>query len=121
MLNRLDPKQVAVATAADLDIEPGSSAVGLLVGGRYPVETLWLGLLLQSGNDAANMLARLGAGSARAGVDQMNAEARRLGALQTPRRDAVRPGRPRAVHQRVRPGADRPRLLRRPPLRAGTR
>ncbi|MGC4890009.1 D-alanyl-D-alanine carboxypeptidase family protein [Micromonospora sp. DT227] len=83
MLNRLDPKQVAVATAADLDIEPGSSAVGLLVGGRYPVETLWLGLLLQSGNDAANMLARLGAGSARAGVDQMNAEARRLGALQT--------------------------------------
>ncbi|MFI2711128.1 D-alanyl-D-alanine carboxypeptidase family protein [Micromonospora sp. NPDC018662] len=83
MLSRLDPKQVAVATQADLDIEPGSSAVGLLVGGRYPVETLWLGLLLQSGNDAANMLARLGAGSARAGVEQMNAEARRLGALQT--------------------------------------
>ncbi|NES27407.1 D-alanyl-D-alanine carboxypeptidase [Micromonospora terminaliae] len=83
MLNRLDPKQVAVATRADLDIERGSSAVGLLVGGRYAVETLWLGLLLQSGNDAANMLARLGAGSARAGVDQMNAEARRLGARQT--------------------------------------
>ncbi|WFE35872.1 serine hydrolase [Micromonospora sp. WMMD975] len=83
MLGRLDPKQVAVATRADLDIEPGSSAVGLLVGGRYPVETLWLGLLLQSGNDAANMLARLGAGSARAGVAEMNAEARRLGALQT--------------------------------------
>ncbi|WP_089154160.1 D-alanyl-D-alanine carboxypeptidase family protein [Micromonospora sp. NBS 11-29] len=83
MLNRLDPKQVAVATRADLDIEPGSSAVGLLVGGRYAVETLWLGLLLQSGNDAANMLARLGAGSAGAGVAEMNAEARRLGARQT--------------------------------------
>ncbi|MFI7214053.1 D-alanyl-D-alanine carboxypeptidase family protein [Micromonospora maritima] len=83
MLSRLDPKQVAVATRADLDIEPGSSAVGLLVGGRYAVETLWLGLLLQSGNDAANMLARLGAGSARAGVAEMNAEARRLGARQT--------------------------------------
>ncbi|MEV0003506.1 serine hydrolase [Micromonospora sp. NPDC050980] len=83
LLNRLDPKQVAVATRDDLDIEPGSSAVGLLVGGRYQVETLWLGLLLQSGNDAANMLARLGAGSARAGVAEMNAEARRLGALQT--------------------------------------
>ncbi|TDB69372.1 D-alanyl-D-alanine carboxypeptidase family protein, partial [Micromonospora sp. KC723] len=83
MLPRLDPKQVATATRADLDIEPGSSAVGLLVGGRYPVETLWLGLLLQSGNDAANMLARLGAGSAQAGVAQMNAEARRLGALRT--------------------------------------
>ncbi|MDG4800620.1 serine hydrolase [Micromonospora sp. WMMD980] len=83
MLNRLDPKRVALATRDDLDIEPGSSAVGLLVGGRYQVETLWLGLLLQSGNDAANMLARLGAGSARAGVAEMNAEARRLGALQT--------------------------------------
>ncbi|WBC16208.1 serine hydrolase [Micromonospora sp. WMMA1998] len=83
MLSRLDAKQVAVATRADLDIEPGSSAVGLLVGGRYAVETLWLGLLLQSGNDAANMLARLGAGSARAGVTEMNAEAHRLGARQT--------------------------------------
>ncbi|MET7971289.1 serine hydrolase [Micromonospora sp. NPDC005305] len=83
LLNRLDPKQVATATRADLDIERGSSAVGLLVGGRYPVETLWLGLLLQSGNDAANMLARLGAGSARAGVAEMNAEAHRLGARQT--------------------------------------
>ncbi|MCP3787203.1 serine hydrolase [Micromonospora sp. A3M-1-15] len=83
LLNRIDPKQVATATRADLDIERGSSAVGLLVGGRYPVETLWLGLLLQSGNDAANMLARLGAGSARAGVARMNAEAHRLGALQT--------------------------------------
>ncbi|WNM38348.1 serine hydrolase [Micromonospora halotolerans] len=83
LLNRLDPKQTAIATRADLDIERGSSAVGLLVGGRYSVETLWLGLLLQSGNDAANMLARLGAGSARAGVAEMNAEARRLGARQT--------------------------------------
>ncbi|MET7467840.1 serine hydrolase [Micromonospora sp. NPDC005222] len=83
MLSRLDPKQVAVATRDDLDIEPGSSAVGLLVGGRYSVATLWLGLLLQSGNDAANMLARLGAGSAKAGVAEMNAEARRLGARQT--------------------------------------
>ncbi|MEV4483716.1 D-alanyl-D-alanine carboxypeptidase family protein [Micromonospora coxensis] len=83
MLPKLDPKQVATATRPDLDIEPGSSAVGLLVGGRYSVETLWLGLLLQSGNDAANMLARLGAGSAQAGVREMNAEARRLGAWQT--------------------------------------
>ncbi|MFI7250730.1 D-alanyl-D-alanine carboxypeptidase family protein [Micromonospora chalcea] len=83
MLSRLDPKQVAVATRADLDIEPGSSAVGLLVGGRYSVETLWLGLILQSGNDAANMLARLGVGSTQAGVAEMNAQARRLGAGQT--------------------------------------
>ncbi|MEH0830388.1 D-alanyl-D-alanine carboxypeptidase family protein [Micromonospora sp. CPCC 205714] len=83
MLPKLDPKQVVTVTRADLDIEPGSSAVGLLEGGRYPVETVWLGLLLQSGNEAANLLARLGAGSAQAGVREMNAEARRLGALQT--------------------------------------
>ncbi|WKU06499.1 D-alanyl-D-alanine carboxypeptidase family protein [Micromonospora sp. HUAS LYJ1] len=83
MLPKLNPKQVVTATRADLDIEPGSSAVGLLDGGRYPVETVWLGLLLQSGNDAANLLARLGAGSAAAGVREMNAEARRLGAWQT--------------------------------------
>ncbi|MFJ6194501.1 D-alanyl-D-alanine carboxypeptidase family protein [Micromonospora sp. NPDC092111] len=83
MLPRLDPKRVATVTRPDLDIEPGSSAVGLVEGGRYPVETVWLGLLLQSGNDAANLLARLGAGSAAAGVREMNAEARRLGALQT--------------------------------------
>ena len=53
-------------------------------GGQYPVETLWLGLLLNSGNDAANTLARLGGGGvAPQGVAAMNAEARRLGAFQT--------------------------------------
>ncbi|MEU1757366.1 serine hydrolase [Micromonospora matsumotoense] len=83
MLSKLDPKRVVTVTRPDLDIEPGSSAVGLLDGGRYSVETAWLGLLLQSGNDAANLLARLGAGSAAAGVREMNAEARRLGAWQT--------------------------------------
>ncbi|MEU8375714.1 D-alanyl-D-alanine carboxypeptidase [Micromonospora sp. NPDC048894] len=83
MLPKLNPKQVVTVTRADLDIEPGSSAVGLLDGGRYSVETAWLGLLLQSGNDAANLLARLGAGSSAAGVREMNAEARRLGAWQT--------------------------------------
>ncbi|RIV29284.1 D-alanyl-D-alanine carboxypeptidase family protein, partial [Micromonospora radicis] len=72
-------------TREDLDIARGSSAVGLLAGGRYRVETLWLGLLLQSGNEAANALARLGGGAdgAAGGVRAMNEQARRLGALQT--------------------------------------
>ncbi|RGC67763.1 D-alanyl-D-alanine carboxypeptidase DacD precursor [Micromonospora sp. MW-13] len=84
-LPRLDPKQVVTVTHADLDIAPGSSAVGLLEGGRYTVETVFLGLLLQSGNEAANVLARLvgGADGAAGGVRAMNAEAARLGALQT--------------------------------------
>ncbi|MEJ3748582.1 serine hydrolase [Actinomycetes bacterium KLBMP 9797] len=82
-VDKLDPNQVVQINRADLDIEPGSSAVGLVEGGRYPVRTLWLGLLLNSGNDAANVLARLGGGTAAAGVAAMNAEAQRLGALQT--------------------------------------
>lgn len=85
LLPNLDPQQVVTVTKEDLDIEPGSSAVGLLVGGQYPVETLWLGLLLQSGNDAANVLARLGGGAeGRAGgVRAMNEFAEQLGARQT--------------------------------------
>lgn len=85
LLPDLDPQQVVTVTKEDLDIEPGSSAVGLLVGGQYPVETLWLGLLLQSGNDAANVLARLGGGAeGRAGgVRAMNEFAEQLGARQT--------------------------------------
>ncbi|TCC00381.1 D-alanyl-D-alanine carboxypeptidase [Micromonospora zingiberis] len=85
MLSRLDPREVVEITRKDLDIAPGSSAVGLLPGGRYRVKTLWLGLLLQSGNEAANALARLGGGpdGVAGGVRAMNEEARRLGARQT--------------------------------------
>ncbi|MGK5739912.1 D-alanyl-D-alanine carboxypeptidase family protein [Micromonospora sp. URMC 103] len=85
MLPRLDPKRVVTVTAEDMDIEPGSSAVGLVEGGRYTVETVWLGLLLNSGNEAANVLARLGGGAegAAGGVRAMNEYAHQLGALQT--------------------------------------
>ncbi|MFE9693546.1 D-alanyl-D-alanine carboxypeptidase family protein [Micromonospora sp. NPDC005806] len=85
MLPRLDPKQVVTVTRGDLNIARGSSAVGLLVGGKYSVETVWLGLLLNSGNEAANVLARLGGGAdgVAGGVRAMNEEAHRLGARQT--------------------------------------
>ena len=85
MLPRLDPAEVVTITAGDLDIEPGSSAVGLVEGGRYRVETLWLGLLLRSGNEVANALARLGGGAdgMTGGLRAMNEQARRLGAYQT--------------------------------------
>ncbi|MGC4749866.1 D-alanyl-D-alanine carboxypeptidase family protein [Micromonospora sp. DT201] len=84
MLPRLDPKQTVTVTADDMNIEPGSSAVGLVEGGRYTIETIWLGLLLNSGNEAANALARLGGGgNASGGVAAMNEQAHRLGALQT--------------------------------------
>ena len=85
VMPHLDPAQVIEVTESDLDFEPGSSAVGLVRGGRYSVETLWLGLMLNSGNDAANVLARLGGGPGgmAGGVAAMNTEARQLGAYQT--------------------------------------
>ncbi|MEU4337846.1 D-alanyl-D-alanine carboxypeptidase [Micromonospora lupini] len=85
MMPRLDPAQTVIVTAADMNIEPGSSAVGLVEGGRYTIETIWLGLLLNSGNEAANALARLGGGpdGAAGGVRAMNEQAHHLGALQT--------------------------------------
>jgi serine-type D-Ala-D-Ala carboxypeptidase (penicillin-binding protein 5/6) len=85
VMPHLDPKKTIKVQASDLEIEPGSSAVGLVNGGSYPIATLWLGLILNSGNDAANALARLGGGrgGAPATVQAMNDEAKRLGALQT--------------------------------------
>lgn len=79
------PDQIVTATAEDVALPSDSSAVGLLVGGAYPVSTLWYGLLLQSGNDTANALARTagGAGGIAATVAAMNAEAYRLGAEDT--------------------------------------
>jgi D-alanyl-D-alanine carboxypeptidase (penicillin-binding protein 5/6) len=85
VLPKLDPAQVIEITDSDLDFEPGSSAMGLLAGGHYRVETLWLGLILNSGNDAANVLARLGGGDdgLAGGLRLMNETARHLGALDT--------------------------------------
>ncbi|MFF5074493.1 D-alanyl-D-alanine carboxypeptidase family protein [Micromonospora olivasterospora] len=86
LMPRLDPNQVVEATRADLeDLDSASSLMGVVPGGRYSVESLWLGLLLRSGNDAANVLARVGGGTAgrQGGVQAMNDEARRLHANQT--------------------------------------
>jgi D-alanyl-D-alanine carboxypeptidase (penicillin-binding protein 5/6) len=85
VMPHLDPDDVITVTRGDMDFEPGSSAVGLVRGGKYSVRMLWLGLLLNSGNDAANVLARLGGseGGVTAGLAAMNAEARRLGAWDT--------------------------------------
>ena len=87
IMDKLNPKQTMAVVRSDLDIEVNSSAVGLVVGGKYPISTLWLGLLLNSGNDAANALARLAGGGGPDGVAKtvaaMNAQAQALGAYQT--------------------------------------
>ena len=87
VMGKLNPKQIVTVVPSDLDIEVNSSAVGLVVGGKYPVSTLWLGLLLNSGNDAANALARVAGGGGPDGVTRTlaaeNALAAKLGAFQT--------------------------------------
>jgi len=57
---RLDPTEVVTAEVADEEVE--GSRVGLINGGQYDVQTLWLALMLQSGNDAANALSRTAGG-----------------------------------------------------------
>jgi D-alanyl-D-alanine carboxypeptidase (penicillin-binding protein 5/6) len=84
VIDHLDPKQVIKVTTEDLNFEQGSSAVGLVRNGMYSVKTLFLGLLLNSGNDAANVFARIGdPGGVPGTLAAMNARARALGALDT--------------------------------------
>jgi serine-type D-Ala-D-Ala carboxypeptidase (penicillin-binding protein 5/6) len=80
VLNRLDPDAVIEGTAADLLVD--GSKVGIGPGGRYTVRQLVAGLLLNSGNDAAEALARTLGGDA-ATVAAMTETARGLGALDT--------------------------------------
>src|SRR5207245_5279965 len=58
------------------------SRVGLIQGGQYPVSLLFQALILQSGNDAANALARA-AGGVDVTVAAMNETARSIGAFDT--------------------------------------
>lgn len=80
LVPRLDPAQVVVGTPEDEQVE--GSRVGLLAGGSYPVGFLFQALVLQSGNDAANALARA-AGGIEATVDAMTATAESIGAYDT--------------------------------------
>ncbi|MGY1744632.1 D-alanyl-D-alanine carboxypeptidase family protein [Blastococcus sp. SYSU D00695] len=76
----LDPAQVVEGTPEDEQVE--GSRVGLVAGGRYPVSLLFLAMVLQSGNDAANALARA-AGGVEATLAAMNATAEAIGAFDT--------------------------------------
>lgn len=76
----LDPNLVVFATAEDANIE--GSRVGIVDGGQYTVHQLALGLMLQSGNDAANALARTYGGVPKT-VELMNHTAEDLRAYDT--------------------------------------
>jgi D-alanyl-D-alanine carboxypeptidase (penicillin-binding protein 5/6) len=80
LLPRLDPADVVEGTVEDEAVE--GSRVGLVAGGRYPVSLLFQALVMQSGNDAANALARA-AGGTDATVQAMNQVAASIGAHDT--------------------------------------
>ncbi|SFO95527.1 D-alanyl-D-alanine carboxypeptidase (penicillin-binding protein 5/6) [Geodermatophilus dictyosporus] len=80
LAHRLDPAAVVEGTVEDEAVE--GSRVGMVAGGRYPVSLLLEAMVLQSGNDAANALARAYGGT-EATVQAMNATALELGAFDT--------------------------------------
>ncbi|WP_309232884.1 serine hydrolase [Blastococcus sp. TML/C7B] len=80
LAHRLDPAVVVAGTPEDEQVE--GSRVGLVAGGQYPVGFLFQALVLQSGNDAANALARAAGGTA-ATVAAMTETAGQLGAFDT--------------------------------------
>ncbi len=80
VLDALPLNAVIVATPAAVDVE--CSCAGVTAGRPYTVRQLLDGLMLVSGNDAANTLAD-GLGGYRAAVAKMNAKAYALGARST--------------------------------------
>jgi D-alanyl-D-alanine carboxypeptidase (penicillin-binding protein 5/6) len=81
----LDPDEVVEGTAEELRIDGSKAGIG--PGGRYTVRQLMAALLLNSGNDAAQVLARA-MGGTQATLAAMSDTAARLGAHDT------RPGTP---------------------------
>jgi D-alanyl-D-alanine carboxypeptidase (penicillin-binding protein 5/6) len=80
LIHRVPADQVVTATADDEGVD--GTRVGLVTGGQYPAGLLFQALILGSGNDAANALARAAGGTA-ATLAEMNATARALGAFDT--------------------------------------
>lgn len=80
LLPHLDPKQVVTARRSDVDID--GTRVGIVPGGRYTVNSLFQALILRSGNDAAELLARTGRTRSQT-LAAMNSTADKLGAADT--------------------------------------
>jgi len=80
VLDQLPLNAVIVASPANTDVE--CSCAGVKAGRAYTVRQLLDGLMLVSGNDAANTLAD-GLGGYQAAVAKMNAKAAALGARST--------------------------------------
>ncbi|MCD7981566.1 MAG: D-alanyl-D-alanine carboxypeptidase [Clostridiales bacterium] len=71
---------LTVSDAAINDLDPDSSVCGLSIGDQITLQEALYGLMLCSGNDAANVIAEAISGSTEAFADLMNEEALALGA-----------------------------------------
>ena len=80
LLPKLDKHKRVICSYADVDVD--GTRVGLVQYGRYSVDLLFQAMLMASGNDAANTLARV-AGSVPSTVAAMNATARSIQAYDT--------------------------------------
>jgi serine-type D-Ala-D-Ala carboxypeptidase (penicillin-binding protein 5/6) len=79
-IERLDPDAQVAGTPEDLSIDGSRAGIG--PGGTYTVRQLLTGLLLNSGNDTAQALARAMGGDAPT-IAAMTEKAQQLGALDT--------------------------------------
>lgn len=70
-------------SAQALNLESGSSVCNLKEGDKLTLEQCLYGLIIKSGNDAANAIAEHIAGNAEAFVELMNKEAQAVGAVDT--------------------------------------
>ncbi|WP_323188096.1 D-alanyl-D-alanine carboxypeptidase [Streptomyces sp. NBC_00237] len=83
VLPRLPKEQVYTVKPADLaGVGSGSSTVGVKENLPYSVRDLWLGVFLNSGNDAVHVLSAMNGGVPKTVAD-MNAHARELQAVDT--------------------------------------
>jgi len=81
LLPRFADRRIKII-ATDSDVNVDGTRVGLVANGRYTVDVLFQAMLMASGNDAANALARA-AGGARRTVAEMDVVASRLQAFDT--------------------------------------
>ena len=78
-----DLDDLVTVTDASIITESGSSMAGVKPGDVMSLEDLLYGLMIPSGNDAANAIAVHMGGSIEAFAEMMNAEAKRIGATGT--------------------------------------
>ncbi len=82
-LKYADPDKIVTVGSEVYDVDTGSSLAGLRPGDTLTMRDLLYGLMLPSGNDAANAIAKAVSGSQESFVDLMNKEALLLGATQS--------------------------------------